>query len=136
MDCQFKKSNKRLIIMTKTILLTEDDQDVGDLIQSALESEGYEVVWVKDGVKAVEIIQDKKVDLILLDIMMPTFSGYWFCDVFKKNPQTKDIPIIFISALNSETDIKRGMDLGASAFLTKPFKMQQLFDMVASFLNT
>ncbi|MEW6535910.1 MAG: response regulator [Candidatus Auribacterota bacterium] len=122
--------------MTKTILLTEDDQDVGDLIQSALESEGYEVVWVKDGVKAVEIIQDKKVDLILLDIMMPTFSGYWFCDVFKKNPQTKDIPIIFISALNSETDIKRGMDLGASAFLTKPFKMQQLFDMVASFLNT
>lgn len=122
--------------MAKTILLTEDDQDVGELIKTALGSEGYDVIWVKDGVKAVETIQEHKVDLILLDIMMPTFSGYWFCDVFKKNPQTKDIPIIFISALNSETDIKRGMDLGASAFLTKPFKMQQLFDMVASFLNT
>src|SRR5512147_2536753 len=99
--------------MEKTILLTEDDKDVGELIQSALEAEGYTVIWVQDGIKAVEKLQEQRVDLILLDIMMPTFSGYWFCDVFKKNPQTKDIPIIFISALNSENDIKRGMDLGA-----------------------
>lgn len=121
--------------MNKTILLTEDDKDLGELIETALESEGYTVLRVQDGVKAVETVQEHPVDLILLDIMMPTFSGYWFCDVFKKNPQTKDIPIIFISALNSENDIKRGMDLGASAYLTKPFKMQQLFDMVSSFLK-
>lgn len=119
--------------MKKTILLTEDDRDIGTLIKSALEGEGYEVIWAEDGVRAVEIVHQQQVDLILLDIMMPVFSGYWFCDVFKKNPQTKDIPVVFISALNSENDIKRGMELGASAYLTKPFKIKQLFDTVASF---
>jgi DNA-binding response OmpR family regulator len=119
--------------MKKTILLTEDDKDIGTLVKNALETKGYEVIWVEDGVQAVEIVHDQQVDLIILDIMMPLFSGYWFCDVFKKNPQTKNIPVIFISALSSENDIKRGMDLGASAYLTKPFKLQQLFDTVASF---
>jgi len=116
----------------KTVLVTEDDKDIAQFISTALEEAGYKVVCVYDGVKAIEILQEQEVNLIILDIMMPVFSGYWFCDVFKKNPLTKDIPVIFISALNGEDDIKRGMELGASAYLTKPFKIQRLVDAVNS----
>ncbi len=119
--------------MQKTILVTDDDKDVASFIKSALEMEGFNVICVEDGVNAVEILQKQGIDLIILDIMMPIFSGYWFCDVFKKNPQTKDIPVIFISALSSEEDIKRGMELGASAYLTKPFKIKRLIETVNSF---
>jgi len=120
--------------MHKTILVTEDDKDIAGFVRSALELEGYEVVWVEDGVAAVDVLQHRKIDLIILDIMMPVFSGYWFCDVFKKNPNTKDIPVIFTSALTGENDIKRGLDLGASAYLTKPFKIRALIDTVKSLL--
>ncbi|MDX9701479.1 MAG: response regulator [Candidatus Auribacterota bacterium] len=126
------ESSEQKIHRDKTILVTEDDKDIAQFIKSALEMEGYHVICVQDGVKAVEIVQNQQVHLIILDIMMPVFSGYWFCDVFKKNPQTKDIPVIFISALNSDEDIKRGMELGASAYLTKPFKIKKLLDTVAS----
>ncbi len=124
--------NEQVLQKNKTILVTEDDPDIAQFIKSALEMDGYEVICVQDGVKAVEIVQNQQIHLIILDIMMPVFSGYWFCDVFKKNPQTKNIPVIFISALNSEDDIKRGMELGASAYLTKPFKIKRLLDTVAS----
>jgi len=119
--------------MKKRILVTDDDKDVAAFVKSALEMEGHEVICVEDGVTAVEILQKQHIDLIILDIMMPIFSGYWFCDVFKKNPMTKDIPVIFISALSSEEDIKRGMELGASAYLTKPFKIKRLIETVSSF---
>ncbi len=118
--------------MQKTILVTEDDKDIAGFVKSALELEGYRVIWVEDGIGAVEVLRQENIDLIILDIMMPVFSGYWFCDVFKKNPNTKDIPVIFTSALNSESDIKRGLDLGASAYLTKPFKIKMLLDTVKS----
>lgn len=121
--------------MPRTILLTEDDKDVAKLTTTALQNAGYTVIWAPDGIKAVEILQNNRIDLIILDVMMPVFSGYWFCDVFKKNPDTKDIPVIFLSALSSEEDIKRGLELGASAYLTKPFKVKRLIDTVASFFE-
>lgn len=122
-------------IMPRTILLTEDDKDVAKLTTTALQNAGYTVIWAPDGIKAVEILQNNRIDLIILDVMMPVFSGYWFCDVFKRNPDTKDIPVIFLSALSSEEDIKRGLELGASAYLTKPFKVKRLIDTVASFFE-
>jgi len=125
-------NHRKSIMKKKTVLVTEDDKDIAQFISTALEEAGYKVVCVYDGVKAIEILQEQEVNLIILDIMMPVFSGYWFCDVFKKNPLTKDIPVIFISALNGEDDIKRGMELGASAYLTKPFKIQRLVDAVNS----
>ena len=121
--------------MSKTILVTEDDKDVAKLITTALQGGGYDIIWAQNGIQAVEILQAQHIDLIVLDVMMPVFSGYWFCDVFKKNPDTKDIPIIFLSALSTEDDIKRGLELGASAYLTKPFKIKRLLDTVGSFFE-
>ena len=70
--------------------------------------------------------------MIILDIMMPFFSGYWFCNIFKGHPATKNIPVVIVSALNKRSDIEKGMRLGADAYVTKPFEEEEFVDVVKS----
>ncbi|MDD5557294.1 MAG: response regulator [bacterium] len=116
----------------RTVLVVEDDAQVADMVAEMLARHGYAAVLARDGVEAVSRTIDGGVDLILLDIMMPFFSGYWYCDIFKKNPATRDIPVIIISALDRRSDIEKGLRLGAAAYLTKPFTEDTLIDAVRS----
>jgi CheY-like chemotaxis protein len=118
--------------MSQRILITKDDVEMAKLISRMLEASGYSTVIANDGVEAVSKLMGGNIDLIILDIMMPFFSGYWFCNIFKGHPATKNIPVVIVSALNKRSDIEKGMRLGADAYVTKPFEEGEFVDVVKS----
>jgi len=110
-------------INKKPTVLLVDDMTTNLLLLNDLLKEEYEVKVAKNGKKAIEIaLGDNQVDLILLDIMMPKMDGYEVCKVLKNNDQTKNIPIIFVTAKDGEEDEEYGLNLGAIDYITKPFK--------------
>ena len=114
----------------KKILVVDDDPEITMIIRDILESQHYKVFCAKDGPHAVQKADEKKVDLILLDIQMPSLSGFWFCDLFKKKPSTKNIPVVMVSALSDEKDIRKARELGAAGYLKKPFQASDLLATV------
>ena len=103
-----------------TILIV-DDMITNILILSDLLKDEYDIKIAKSGLKAIEIANSQNIDLILLDIEMPKMNGYEVCKNLKNSEKTKNIPIIFVTARNSETDEEEGLNLGAIDYITKPF---------------
>ena len=110
-------------INKKPTILLVDDMTTNLLLLNDLLKEDYEVKVAKNGRKAIEIaLSDIQIDLILLDIMMPEMDGYEVCKILKNDVKTKNIPIIFVTARDSEEDEEYGLNLGAIDYITKPFK--------------
>lgn len=116
--------------MGKKILIIDDDVEMATMMGEILSTRNYEIILAHDGIRAIEKSNKEKVDLILLDIRMPFFSGFWFCDAFKQKPETKDIPVVIVSALSNPEDIEKAYRLGAAGYLTKPFKATELIGVV------
>jgi CheY-like chemotaxis protein len=114
----------------KTILVVDDDPDFCELIQEFLNGIHYQVLTAHDGLEAVAWTNQGHVDLILMDIHMPIFSGLWFCAAFKKKKNTRNIPIVIISGALDEVSEKKARLVGACACLKKPFSRQELLDVV------
>jgi len=108
------------------ILVAEDERDIRDLIVFSLQFSGFEVVQAVNGEEAVKKAKDIRPDLILLDVRMPKMTGYEACKALKANKNTKDIPIVFLSAKGQETEISTGLDLGAEDYFLKPFAPDEL----------
>lgn len=104
--------------MNYTILVAEDDKDIVELLKLYLETDGYHVLIAYDGMTAFEAINNQKVDLIIMDIMMPQMDGY---ELTKEIRKIKNIPIIMLSAKNQDSDKILGLNLGADDYITKPF---------------
>ncbi len=121
--------------MKKKILVVDDDIEIGILIRDILASLDHEVIIAQDGLQAIKKTKEAPIDLILLDIRMPFFSDLFFCDAFKQRPQTKHIPVVVVSALTSEEDIKKAYDRGACAYLKKPFQSHELIEIVGKILR-
>lgn len=109
-----------------SILIVDDNAMNILLVQQILIERGYDVDSVQSGKEALEHIDGKKPDLVLLDIMMPEMSGYEVCAVLKNKRETRDIPIIFLTAKSQTEDIVKGFKLGAVDYLTKPFNAEEL----------
>lgn len=103
----------------KTLLIV-DDEPVNLNVLRTLLSNDYELLFAKDGERALTLAQTERPDLILLDIMMPALSGYEVCAALKSEPATRGIPVIFITALSDADDEARGLELGAVDYITKP----------------
>lgn len=102
-------------------VLIVDDTPINLSLMSELLEEWYEVRVANSGKKALRIVEsDRPPDLILLDIMMPEMNGYETCRALKANPLTRDIPVIFLTAMGDAEDEKTGFDLGAADYITKP----------------
>ncbi len=114
----------------KRILVVDDDPEMRMIIRDTLKQNHYQVITAFNGLDAIKKSKDEKVDVIILDICMPNFSGYWFCDAFKKRPETRQVPVIMISGLSEENDVKKAYQVGASAYLTKPFDSEELLQAV------
>ncbi|XPV68601.1 MAG: diguanylate cyclase [Halarcobacter sp.] len=112
----------------KTILVVDDTETNIDILLGLLE--GYDLVVAIDGISAIKIAQEEKIDLILLDIMMPGIDGYEVCKQLKQKEDTKDIPIIFITAKTDENSIEIAYDIGGVDYVTKPFKPKELLARV------
>jgi len=101
------------------ILLIEDDKFLRTVLEKKLSSEGFEVVSAVDGDEALEKIISDKPDIILLDIILPKKSGFLVLENIKKDPEFKKIPVLIISNLGQEEDVKRGLSLGAIEYFVK-----------------
>lgn len=120
----------------KTSVLIVDDIPINvTLIEKMLKPFHFVIEKANDGQTALDIVADNKPDLILLDLMMPGINGYDVIKQLRTKEETKQLPIIVISALNSNEDVVKGYDLGANDFLTKPIIMNRLHTSVITQLN-
>ena len=104
--------------MAETVLIAEDDRDIVELLTLYLTGSGYEVVSAPDGVRALELVRERHIDVALVDIMMPRMNGY---DFIKALRAQSDIPVIIVSARAMAADRIVGLDAGADGYITKPF---------------
>lgn len=113
------------------ILIVEDDHQIAELIRVNLVSEGYACTCVYDGAKAADILEERRFDLILLDIMLPEIDGYELMEYIRP----LGIPVIFLTAKTQVNDIVKGLRLGAEDYLTKPFDIMELVARVETVLR-
>lgn len=120
---------------TPNILIVDDMPANLMLLAAILKSEGYKIRPVPNGTLALQAAAKEKPDLILLDIMMPEMNGYEVCTRLKQDPELKDIPVIYISALNDTNDVVKALTSGGVDFITKPFHAEEVKARVATHLK-
>jgi DNA-binding response OmpR family regulator len=119
----------------KHILLIEDNKEVRENTAEILELAGFKVSTAADGKKGVEEVKKEKPDLIICDIMMPVLDGYGVLHMLSKNEETENIPFIFLTAKTERLEIRKGMDMGADDYITKPFEKTELLNAIDSRLK-
>lgn len=119
----------------KKILIIEDNPDVRENTEEILELAGYDTFTAEDGKKGVEQARKEKPDLIICDIMMPELDGYGVLRILSKSPETAGIPFIFLSAKAEKSDMRKGMNLGADDYITKPFDEDDLLEAIETRLK-
>jgi DNA-binding response OmpR family regulator len=117
-------------MVKKHILAIDDEKDILNLLQYNLEREGYHVSCAKTGEEGLEAIRSKRPDLVILDIMLPGMDGLEVCKILRANAQTKNIPVLMLTAKGSEIDQVLGLELGASDYISKPFSVKVLLARV------
>jgi DNA-binding response OmpR family regulator len=108
------------------VLVTEDDADILELITYSLEAEGFRVHAARTGQDALSVLSDESVDLAILDVMLPDMSGIELCRKIKREERLENIPVLFVTAKDEETDKLIGFKVGADDYLTKPFSPKEL----------
>jgi len=109
-----------------TILAVDDEPVNLKLIETALAPRGYKIITAKNGEEAVNIARTQKPDLILMDILMPKMDGYIACSEIRKDPKTRDIPIIMITSVGHDLNKKLADGIGATGYIVKPFMIDDL----------
>ena len=117
--------------MTKKVLIVDDEPQMLSLLSTRLRSEGYEVITAFSGEGCLEKAEQDQPDLILLDVLLPGMSGFEVSKRLKKNPRTKDIPIIMVTALIGDEASKKSLESGAIYFVSKPFDTQTLLSEIS-----
>ena len=117
------------------ILVIEDNQEVRENLEEILELSGYEVHLAEDGTVGVDAAQRVKPDLILCDVMMPKLDGFGVLNILGKRPETAAIPFVFLTAKTERVDFRRGMNLGADDYITKPFFKDELLAVIETRLK-
>ena len=120
---------------TPRILIVEDEDSLATLLQYNLEKEGYEVTAAGDGEEALLQVQERLPDLIVLDWMLPKVSGIEVCRRLRQRPESRNVPIIMLTARGEETDRIRGLDTGADDYVVKPFAMSELAARIRAVLR-
>lgn len=108
------------------ILVVDDEHAINELIKINLELSGYKVIQAYDGTKGFALAKQELPNAIVLDVMMPEVDGYTVAQRIRQNPDTKNIPILMLTALSQLNDKVKGFDLGIDDYLTKPFEMEEL----------
>ena len=122
--------NKQIMIVAKKILVADDEPDILEILSFNLSGEGYEVATAKNGDEAIEKAKTFKPDLIILDVMMPSKTGFEACTILRSQPQFAETLIIFLTAMSDESAEIRGLETGADDYLAKPIKPKVLLSKV------
>ena len=121
--------------MPKRLLIVDDEPELVLLMQVRLKASGYETLPATDGQSALEIAKKEKPDLIILDIMLPKMDGYKVCALLKKDARYAKIPIILFTARAQADDMKMGEEVGADAYITKPYDPQVLLAKIGELIE-
>ena len=124
-----------IVLDSKNILVVEDDLDIRELISFNLANEGHQVFEANAGEVGIDKARNNNPDLILLDLMLPGIQGLDVCRIIKSDQETKEIPIIMVTALGQEEDIVKGLETGADDYITKPFSIKVLIARVNAVLK-
>ncbi len=122
-------------LMAAKVIIVDDDRDTREMLQVALEVEGYEVMLAANGLRLISSLHVDQPDLILLDVMMSWIDGFELCRSIKKNPEFRYIPVIFISGKKMPEDIRTGHEVGAEAYFTKPLDLDALIEKIVSLVG-
>jgi DNA-binding response OmpR family regulator len=120
----------------KKILLVDDEQDMVYAVKMQLEANGFRVLTAKDGQEGLDKARKENPDLIILDLMLPRIDGYKVCRMLKFDEKYKNIPVIIYTARAQEADEKLGYEVGADAYLTKPFDPKKLLAKINELLKS
>jgi DNA-binding response OmpR family regulator len=112
------------------VLIVEDDPQTVKLIKFVLEKEHYSTICAKDGEEGLRMARERRPDLIILDLMLPEMDGYQVCETLKSDSNTKEIPVIVLTALDTGADFEKALEKKADWYITKPFDSQHLLKRV------
>lgn len=119
----------------ETILVVEDDENIQQLVGYNLAKAGFHVLYADNGEQALSVIKREKPELIVLDLMLPGLSGFEICKLVRKDPKTKNLPIVMLTAKSEENDMAAGLDIGADDYITKPFSPKILISRIKAALR-
>lgn len=120
--------------MATRILIADDEQNIVISLEFLMKREGFEVSIAQDGAEAIEKIRSEMPDLVLLDVMMPKKSGFEVCQEIKSDPTLQSVRILMLTAKGRDTEVAKGLALGADGYMTKPFSTKELVERVRSML--
>ena len=121
--------------LNKKILLVDDEEGFLSVIKEALEIRGFDIVTAKSAIEAGLELSSKKPDLILMDIKMPGIDGLQACTAIKKNPDTANIPIMVVSAISDESQVKKAHKMGIIDYFVKPVDIEKLVNRIKEVLG-
>ncbi|WP_299178573.1 response regulator [uncultured Chryseobacterium sp.] len=114
----------------KKIIIADDEHKILMSLEYSFKKNGYDVYIARDGTEVLEFLKTMIPDVILLDIMMPNLDGYSTLDIIKQDENLKNTKVIFLSAKNNPRDIEKGMEMGADAYVTKPYSIKKLIQQI------
>lgn len=121
--------------MSRKILVADDEPNIVISLEYLMKREGYTVLVARDGQEVLDTIARDKPDLVLLDVMMPKKSGFEVCQAVRANEELQATKILMLTAKGRDTDVAKGLALGADAYMTKPFSTRELVQKVAEMLG-
>ncbi len=122
--------------MTKKILIVDDEPNIVTSLEFLMQREGYQVAVAVDGDEALAKVAEFTPDLVLLDIMLPKKSGFEVCQEVRLNPMWQAIKIVMLTAKGRDTEVQKGLAIGADAYMTKPFSTKELVARVKQLLDS
>ena len=121
--------------MSSKVLVCDDEPYILESVAYIIEREGFEVITAEDGEEGLNLARKEKPALIFLDVMMPKMTGYEVCAELKKDPETKNIHVIMLTARGQDTDEEMARDVGANEYMTKPFSPRNLKKRIREILG-
>lgn len=118
----------------KKIIIADDEHKILMSLEYSFKKHGYDVYIARDGTEVLEFLKTMVPDVILLDIMMPNLDGYSTLDLIKQDDKLKNTKVIFLSAKNNPRDIEKGLEMGADAYVTKPYSIKKLMQQIEEML--
>jgi two-component system, OmpR family, alkaline phosphatase synthesis response regulator PhoP len=121
--------------VNKKILVADDEPNIVAALEFLLQRRGYEVLVARDGDEALKLVEARNPDLVLLDVMMPLRSGYEVCKRLREHVNWRHIKIIMLSAKGRDTEVNKGLSMGADLYITKPFSTRELMAKITELLE-
>ncbi len=120
--------------MSRRVLIVDDEPNIVTSLEFLMRGDDYEVRVARNGEEALQLAESFRPDIVVLDVMMPQRSGFEVCQKIRENPILRDVKIIMLTAKGREVEKEKGLDLGANAYVTKPFSTKELMNTVRGLL--